>query len=79
MPPPLYPLFFKDGLMDAVRDSKLRKAPASLNFDVVDIYLVETREGLMALNMGDQAKKAAYPGGVLEIPARSLVRVPRSF
>jgi hypothetical protein len=71
-------LFLKDGLTDAVLDGKLGKTPASLNFDVVDVYLVETQEGLMALNMGDQAKKVAYPGGVLEIPARSLVRVPKS-
>ncbi|MBE3144287.1 MAG: hypothetical protein IMZ61_10245 [Planctomycetes bacterium] len=72
-------LFLKDGLTDAVRDGTLRKAPASLNFEAQDIYLVETREALMALNMGDETKKVAYPGGVLEIPARSLVKIPKPF
>ncbi|OGD19210.1 MAG: hypothetical protein A2W03_15345 [Candidatus Aminicenantes bacterium RBG_16_63_16] len=67
--------FLKDGIADAVRDKKIAKAPASLNFDVPDVYLVETDEGLMALNMGDGPKKVNYSGGVLEIPGRSLARV----
>ncbi len=72
-------LFLKDGLTEAVKDGKLRKAPATLNFDVRDVYLVETQEGLMALNMSDETKKVAYPGGVLDVPGRSLVKVPKPF
>ena len=66
--------FLKDGIQDAVRDKKIASAPASLNFDVPDVYLVETDDGLMALNMGDGAKKVNYPGGVLEIRGRSLAK-----
>ncbi len=72
-------LFLKDGLTDAVRDGKLRKSPATLNFDVRDVYLVETQEGLLALNMGDETKKVSFPGGVLEIPGRSLVKRSKPF
>jgi hypothetical protein len=72
-------LFLKDGLTDAVRDGKLRKVPLSLNFDTPDVYLVGTRDGLMALNMGDETKKVAYAGGVLEMPGRSLVKKSTPF
>ncbi len=72
-------LFFKDGIADAVRDGKLRKAPMSLNFDAPDVYLVETQEGLLALNMGDETRKIPYPGGVLEVPGRSLVKRSKPF
>ncbi len=68
-------LFFKDGVQDAVRDGKLKRAPASLNFDVPGVYLAETQDGLMALNMGDATKRIEYAAGALEIPARSLVKV----
>jgi hypothetical protein len=68
-------LFFKDGVRDAVRDGKLKRAPASLNFDVRDVYLVETQDGLIALNMGDEAKRVEHPGGSFEIPGRSLIKM----
>ncbi len=68
-------LFLNDGIQDAVGDGKLEATPASLNFDVRDVYLVETQDGLMALNMGDDIKKVAYSGGTLEVPGRSLVKV----
>ncbi len=72
-------LFLKDGFADAVRDGKLRRAPATLNFDVRDVYLVETQEGLVALNMSDETRKIVYPGGILEVPGRSLVERPKPF
>jgi len=72
-------LFFKDGVSDAVRDGKLKGAPASLNFGVRDVYLVETQEGLRALNMGDATKKIAYPGGGVEIPGRSFIKMRKPF
>ena len=68
------PVAAPGGIEDAFRDKKIVRAPASLNYDVPDVYLVETDDGLMALNMGDTAKKVNSPGGVVEIPARSLAR-----
>jgi hypothetical protein len=67
--------FINDGIQDAVRDGKLEAAPLSLNPDVRDVYLVETQEGLLALNMGDEAKKLNSLGASLEIPARSLIKI----
>jgi hypothetical protein len=69
--------FFNDGIQDAVRGGKLKRIPASLNLDVRDVYLVETQDGLAALNMSESAKKVNYPGGVLNIPARSLLMVKK--
>ena len=69
--------FIHDAIRDAVRDGKLEAAPLSLNPDVRDVYLVETQGGLLALNMGDVAKKMDVPGGSLEIPARSLLRIKK--
>jgi hypothetical protein len=72
-------LFFKDGIADAVQDGKLRKSPATLNLDIRDVYLVETRDALVVLNMGEETRKIPYPGGVLEVPGRSLVKRSKPF
>jgi hypothetical protein len=69
--------FFKDGIQDAVRAGQLRRAPASLNLEVRDVYLVDTEDALMALNMGDSAQKVNFASGLLEIPGRSLLKVKK--
>jgi Beta-galactosidase len=70
--------FINDGIQDAVREGKLKAAPLSLNLDVRDIYLVETQDGVLALNMGETARKLNVLGVALEIPARSLLRIKKS-
>lgn len=67
--------FLKDGIEDCVRRGFLKKAPLSLNVGVPDVYLVETRAGLLILNMGDDDKKIETSSGPIEVPGRSIKRV----
>lgn len=69
--------FLGDGIQDAVRDGKLYRTPLSLNLEVPDVYLVETDDGVMALNMADGPRKVNITGGVVEIPGRSLIRIKK--
>jgi hypothetical protein len=69
--------FLGDGIQDAVRDGKVKKVPASLNLEVPDVYLVESDDGVMALNMADGPRKVNIRGGAVDIPGRSLARVKK--
>jgi hypothetical protein len=68
--------FLRDGIEDCARSGLLRKVPLSLNLNVSDVYLVETTEGLLALNMSDETKSVETESGRIEIPGRSLLRIP---
>ena len=68
--------FLRDGIEDCARSGFLRKVPLSLNLNVSDVYLVETTEGLLALNMSDEAKKVGMGTELVEIPGRSLLKIP---
>jgi hypothetical protein len=67
--------FLKDGIEDCARRGLLRKVPLSLNLTVSDVYLVETTEGLLALNMSEETKKLGSDTGRIEIPGRSLIKI----
>ena len=69
--------FLKDGIQDSVRDGLLKRVPLSLNLTVQDVYLVETSDALLALNMGQSTKKVEYSGGSFEIAGQSLFRVKK--
>jgi hypothetical protein len=69
--------FLKDGIQDAVLDGVLKKVPLSLNLSAPNVYLVETVDGLMALNMGDSSRKIEYPGGGLEIPGQAILKIKK--
>jgi len=69
--------FLKDGLQECIQEGVLTKTPLSLNLSAPDVFLVETEEGLSVLNMSSVSKKVDYPGGSFEIPAASLLRLPR--
>jgi hypothetical protein len=51
--------------------------PASFNLDAPDVFLVETAEGLVALNMSAEEKIVKYPGGTFAIEGRSLLKVKK--
>jgi len=68
--------FIKDAIRDCINESVLKKTPLSLNLEASDAYLVETEDGLMALNMGDLDKKVESPAGTFNVPARSLIKNP---
>jgi len=70
--------FLKDGIQDCVRGGILKRAPLSLNLTAPDVYLVETQDALMALNMGESAKKVDYPDGTFEIPGQSLLKIKKA-
>jgi hypothetical protein len=67
--------FLKDGIEDCARSGPLKKAPLSLNLNVSDVYLVETTEGLLALNMSDETKTVETGTRRIEIPGRSLLKI----
>jgi hypothetical protein len=67
--------FLKDGIEDCARRGLLNKIPQSLNLNVLDVYLVETTEGLLALNMCDQARTFETGSGRVDIPGRSLLKI----
>jgi len=69
--------FVKDGIEDCVRQGFLEKTPVSLNPGVADLYLVETRDDLLVLNMGDEDKRVETKGGLIEISGRSIKRVKK--
>jgi hypothetical protein len=68
--------FVQDALRDAARDGLLKKVPASLNPNIPDVYLVETEEGLWALNMGSTAQKISSGDALFELEPRSIKRFP---
>jgi len=67
--------FLRDGIEDCARRGPLKKAPLSLNLNVSDVYLVETTEGLLALNMSDETKTVETGIRRIEIPGRSLLKI----
>ena len=67
--------FLRDGIEDCARLGFLKKAPLSLNFNVSGVYLVETAEGLLALNMSDETKTVKTDSGGSEIPGRALLKI----
>jgi hypothetical protein len=67
--------FLKDGLHDAFGDGKLASIPASLNLGVREVYLVETADAILALNMSPSEKTVKTPAGLLVVPARGLARI----
>lgn len=67
--------FLKDGIEDCARRGLLKKVPLSLNLNASDVYLVETTEGLLALNMSDETKSVETEIGRSEIPGRSLLKI----
>ncbi|MEW5900938.1 MAG: beta-galactosidase [Acidobacteriota bacterium] len=69
--------FVKDGIHAAVREGLLKKPPLSLNVDAPHVYLVETEDGLAALNMGDAAIKVEYPGGIVRIEGQSILKIKK--
>jgi hypothetical protein len=67
--------FLKDGIEDCARCKLLKKVPLSLNLSASDVYLVETTEGLLALNMSDNTQTIETDAGRVEIPGRSLLKI----
>jgi len=67
--------FLKDGIQDCIGEGVLKKIPLSLNPAVSDVFLVETADGVLALNMNPVPKKVEYPGGSFEIPGPSIQRL----
>lgn len=67
--------FLKDGIEDCARRGLLKKSPLSLNLNVSDVYLVDTTEGLLALNMSGETKIVEIGTGRIEIPGRSLLKI----
>ena len=61
-------LFLKDSLQDSFNEGRLNKMPPSLQ----EVYLVETKDGLFALNMSPVTQKVRYPGGSFKIGAESI-------
>jgi hypothetical protein len=70
-------LFLRDGIRDSIAEGVLKKMPASFNLDAPDVFLVETAEGLVALNMSAEEKIVKYPGGTFAIEGRSLLKVKK--
>jgi hypothetical protein len=69
--------FLKDGIQDCIGEGVLRKIPLSLNLAVPGVFLVETADGILALNMNPISKKVDYPGGSFEIPGTSILRLTK--
>jgi hypothetical protein len=69
--------FLKDGIQDCISEGVLKKVPLSLNLAAPDVFLVETEDGVMALNMNSVSKKVDYPGGSFEIAGTSILRAPK--
>ncbi|MCX6576508.1 MAG: hypothetical protein NTV82_08975, partial [Candidatus Aminicenantes bacterium] len=69
--------FLKDGIQDCIGEGVLRKIPLSLNLAVPGVFLVETADGILALNMNPAPKKVDYPGGSFEIAGTSIQRLPK--
>lgn len=69
--------FLKDSLQDGLGDGVLKKTPLSLNFGAQDVYLVETQDGLMVLNMSAETRKVDLFGGGFEIPGQSIVKIKK--
>jgi hypothetical protein len=65
-------LFLKDSLQDSFNEGRLKKMPLSLISNLQEVYLVETMDGLFALNMSPVTQKVRYPGGSFEIGAESI-------
>jgi hypothetical protein len=69
--------FLRDGIQDCIGEGVLKKIPLSLNLDAPGVFLVETADGVLALNMNPAPKKVDYPGGSFEITAASILRLPK--
>lgn len=69
--------FLKDGIRECHEEGVLKKIPLSLNLSAPDVFLVETEDGLAALNMGSSSEKVDFPGGSFEIQAASILRLPK--
>jgi hypothetical protein len=69
--------FLKDGIQDCIGEGVTKKIPLSLNLDVPGVFLIETADGVLALNMNPVSKKVDYPGGSFEIEAASILRLSK--
>jgi hypothetical protein len=67
--------FLQDGIRASVGAGILKKEPGTLNLTMADLFLVETTEGLWALNMGTAARSLPGPAVAVEIPPLSIRRV----
>jgi hypothetical protein len=67
--------FLQDGIRASVGAGILKKEPATLNLTMADLFLVETTDGLWALNMGSAARSLPGPAGEAAIPPLSIRRV----
>ncbi len=65
-------LFLKDCFQDSYKEGRLKKLPLSLISNAQEVYLVETTDGLFALNMSPVTQKVRYPGGSFEIGAECI-------
>ena len=66
--------FLKDGLRECIRDGILTKTPFSLNIKGKDVYLVETEDGFMGLNMSNEQKMVELARGPVQIPGQSIIK-----
>jgi hypothetical protein len=69
--------FLRDGIQDCIGEGVLKKIPLSLNLAVPGVFLVETTESILVLNMNPISKKVDYPGGAFEIAGASILRLPK--
>ncbi len=69
--------FLKDGIQDCISEGVLKKVPLSLNLTAPDVFLVETEDGVLALNMSPVSKKVDYPGGSFEIAGTSILKIKK--
>ncbi len=61
---PRLPLrFIQDLLQSAITEKRLAAVPATLNFDLPDVYKVETDAGLWILNMGVESRDVPVGAG----------------
>lgn len=67
--------FLKDGIRAGVAAGLLKREPASLSPSTPDLFLVETTDGVWALNMGTAMRRVGAAGGEIEVPAASIRRV----
>lgn len=69
--------FLRDGIQDCIGEGVLKKIPLSLNLAARGVFLVETADGILALNMNSDSRKVDYPGGSFEIPGTSILRLTK--
>jgi hypothetical protein len=69
--------FLKDSIQDCIQEGVLSKIPLSLNLDAQDVYLVETENGLVALNMSRDKKKVGTSKGQFELEGQSISKVKK--